>query len=310
MITRFAALRIALILFSFFTAYRVVAQPTLPDITGSFEKGTVILTWDCQYSGVKGISVLRSADSVSDYEVIGFVKKMGKGIQSYTDTHPANGKNFYKLAIVFSSGLTWRSNHFGIRVSGPESGSGKPQEAADSAQKYLNTKTEKTKPVTKIEKESDLVMPKNKPADIGHTKAVKDTCSATSRQKPKPSVSIGSDTSATSAHVLPPAPPRPKIVMKFNGQPDTDDPVFIKSKYVFVDSATGHVDMFLPDDVATHRYSIKFYDRHNHAIMEVPKINTSKIIFDKRNFQREGVYKFILRRDYTELESGYIIIDF
>ena len=66
--------------------------------------------------------------------------------------------------------------------------------------------------------------------------------------------------------------------------------------------------MNLPDDVSTHHYSIKFYDKDNHVVIDVPRINTAKLILDRRNFQKKGVYKFAIRKDILELEHGYITI--
>ena len=72
---------------------------------------------------------------------------------------------------------------------------------------------------------------------------------------------------------------------------------------------SGHVNMNLPDDVKSHHYSVKFFDAHNVMIIDVPHINADHIIIDRRNFQHTGVYRFVLRRDVTELETGYIRIE-
>jgi hypothetical protein len=66
--------------------------------------------------------------------------------------------------------------------------------------------------------------------------------------------------------------------------------------------------MDLPDDIDSHHYSIKFYDGRQQLITEVPHINSAHIIFDKRNFPQKGLYKFELRRDVTEFESGFVSI--
>jgi hypothetical protein len=99
-----------------FLAFLSGAQPVLPDIAGVENKGTVTLSWQCQYNTVKAISVLRANDSMSDYSLIGFVDKTEKGIQTFTDTQPAPGKNCYKLAIEFKTGLMWRSNFYCLKV--------------------------------------------------------------------------------------------------------------------------------------------------------------------------------------------------
>ena len=110
------------------------------------------------------------------------------------------------------------------------------------------------------------------------------------------------------AAVTQPEATRPKIKLTYEDVAE-NTPIFIRSKYVYTDTLTGHVNMSLPDDVGTHSYSVKFFDKDKKLVTEVPKINSQKILIDKRNFQRKGVYQFRLRKDYLELESGFIIID-
>ncbi len=71
-----------------------------------------MLSWICQYSNVKKVTVLRSVDNMHDFVELGSVLHTAKGAQSFIDNHPLPGKNCYKVAILFKTGLTWRSNHF------------------------------------------------------------------------------------------------------------------------------------------------------------------------------------------------------
>lgn len=86
------------------------AQTVLPDFTLTSEKGINLLSWVCQYDGIKSIAVQRSADSIFNYATIGYVKNIAKGSQGYIDGHPLPGMNYYRLYIVFSSDITWTSN--------------------------------------------------------------------------------------------------------------------------------------------------------------------------------------------------------
>lgn len=86
------------------------AQNPLPDIQASRENNMNILSWYCQYDGIKSIAVLRSRDSIYNFTTIGYVKNLKKGLQGYVDGHPLPGNNWYKLYIVFNSDLTWHSN--------------------------------------------------------------------------------------------------------------------------------------------------------------------------------------------------------
>ena len=94
----------------FSSIYSSRAQATLPDIQVSSQKGINILSWICQYDGVKSIAVQRSNDSIYNFATIGYVKNLKKGAQGFVDGHPLPGKNYYRLYIAFNSDLTWYSN--------------------------------------------------------------------------------------------------------------------------------------------------------------------------------------------------------
>lgn len=463
MITTRKSCGIIYILFLVFFSSKAVAQPTLPDMVADEEDGIILLSWTCQYDGVKSIAVLRSADSNFNYSTIGFVKKLSKGVQAYADGHPLPGKNYYKLSIVFNSGLTWGSNHCGIYADSNTIRKSRTLPANDALQKlivtegqekatapksdrpatgikerYVNSavapadrdkymevvKKEPAKPVTdtkdtvievkpqrpqykvKTDEEEDVdadtymehlpeeVKKKltitytddseeisadkyiDRPADkkkVNMTFEDKEDAAAfvatlpkaeqkkftitynidTSEpnadnyiegKKPEPAkkvtmtagnntdmqtlmeripkdnkskvtLSYNIDTAdlhnkAIKEEVKKEAPvaPRQKIAIRFSDDMNVNEAADIKSKYIFNDAISGHVTMNLPEDISTHHYSIKFYDKEGHAVIEIPRINTSKIILDKRNFQKKGQYKFVLRRDVVELESGYINI--
>lgn len=97
-------------------SFFVQAQTELPDITITRKNGVNILSWFCQYDGIKSIAVQRSSDSIYNYTTIGYVKNLKKGNQAFIDGHPRPGDNWYKLYIVFSSDLTWHSNMVKLHV--------------------------------------------------------------------------------------------------------------------------------------------------------------------------------------------------
>lgn len=331
MASKYLPLRIIFILLLFcLIAFRATAQTTLPDIAAAADKGIVILSWNCQYNGIRSITVLRSADSLYNYSVIGKVKKLDKGVQAFVDGHPAAGKNFYKLIILFNSGLNWSSNHCGVTVEQSViETSHLHLPPNDSLQRYIATidtvKAGKintaTEPVTKLTAKSVLDIDANEDTEEKpKTKTLIDEPDDTDMAISKPAepshrIYISFDPDSVLAEVAPSPDTtkkkeehRQRIIISFD-DPGTSVPTIIKSQYIFTDPATGHVDMNLPDDVTTHHYSVKFYNADNQMIIEIPRINASKIIIDKRNFQQKGTYKFILRKDVTELESGYVIIN-
>ena len=382
------------------TVFISAAQPVLPDITGTTEKNVVILSWTCQYDGVKSIAVLRSYDSNFNYSTIGYVKKLYKGVQAFADGHPNLGKNFYKLSIVFNSGLTWSSNHYGVYVDSASLRAGRALPSNEALQKMIVTEPQKTNTAeakatdnksaaAADTEEAPKPRPKltfNDPEDVNAymdmqpeatrkkmtlsyegdpseldadkyidkqakgknqeqqekekkkiTLSFKDNADMAAyieklpedtRKKIKltegtdtarinPDAYIESVKKETAKHIpevvtsapAEPAPPKPRITIAFNDEPLADNVSnTVKSRYVSVNPANGHVVLSLPDDVGTHHYSLKFYDKDNHAVIEIPKINTSNIILDKRNFQKKGTYKFVIRKDILELEHGYITI--
>lgn len=227
------------------------AQPLLPDITGTTEKGVNIISWTCQYEGIKSIAVQRSGDSAYNYITTGYVKNLKKGIQAFVDGHPNAGKNWYRLYIVFNSDLTWYSNRINLPV--------------DSSQ---------------LLKQQAVLPPNDSLQKILGTNSGND-----SLQKLVRKIAIKITTDETEINPL----------------------TYIKSQYIFTNPLTGHVNMELPE-VTKHKYSIKFFNQKEKLVLEVPHIMDSPVIIDKRNFQQKGLYKFILKKDNSQLETGYISI--
>ena len=299
MILKRGALRIIWALLVCFTSPGVSAQPTLPNISGSADKGIVLLSWMCQFTGVKAIAVLHSTDSIYNFKIIGYVKKLDKGIQAYVDGHPDTGKNYYKLSIVFNSGLTWTSNRRLVYIDISKIGPSRlvlPRN--DSLQRFIVTeelyKPEQVNvPKYEFKSDSDQVPAADKKVMTGHKVSLSFEADTT-----------GANTGGNPADSAKPAV-RKKITISFD-EPNIAEDLFIRSMYIFTDSVTGHVRIALPDDVRKHHYSVKFFDKQNHVVLELPKINAAKIIIDKRNFQRKGVFKFVLRKDAVEFESGFI----
>ncbi len=277
-------------------AFRSFAQPTLPDIAGSADKGVVILSWVSQYAGIKSITVLRSQDSTSINQKIGSVQLQDKGVQAFADAHPAAGKNFYKLSIVFKSGLVWSSNRTSVYVDKATLEQSKTElPANDSIQHFVITET----------------MTDTGRHNTGENKTTPNVASAAdTARKHKVLISFDVDPNTISTQSFASngntaIPVKKKITVAFDDQTSSAGTEVV-SRFIFSDKTSGHVHMNLPDDVGTHHYSVKFYNDKNIMIFEVPKINAQNIIIDKRNFQKRGTYRFVLRRDVVELESGYV----
>ena len=333
MASKYRFLHIIFILLLSIVAFNAIAQPTLPDIAGAADKGLVILSWNCQYDGVKKITVLRSSDSSYNFSEIGKVKKLEKGVQAFVDGHPNAGRNYYRIIVVFSSGLTWSSNRCYVEVERSEmEKSNAHLPPNDSIQRYIvTTDTAKRKgavtapPLTKQPVKDNLSVEPEEDSEQATTKTKRtagekedneetDTAGIVKPAEPKRRIYLSFDmdtityTIASSKPQSSNKPVQHKVISVSFDDPTTTMPTFIRSLYVFTDPVSGHVNLNLPNDVASHHYSIKFYNQENQVILEVPKLNASKIIIDKRNFQHSGVYKFVLRKDVTELEQGYITL--
>lgn len=287
---------LAFLLVFFLPVFSVCAQPALPGISGAAENGLVLLSWFCQYDGVKTIAVRRSKDSLYNYKIVGYVKQKEKGVQAFADGHPQPGDNFYKLNIVFNSGLNWSSNFCRVYVDTLQlSVKLAALPGNDSLQRFIITEDiiEKLVPIN----EREITVAR---AESGVAKEIIGV------EGQKVPLLFDADSVATA-----PAPPliKKKVKLSFP-EVDMEEAVGIKSMYVSVNRLNGHVEMSLPEEYKGHHFSIKFYNLQKQMIVDVPGINAPKVILDKRNFQRKGKYKFVLRKDGLELESGYITIIF
>lgn len=89
-------------------------QYPLPAMGIVTDQAQNLLTWYCQYDGVKSIAVQRSSDSVRNFTTIGIINAPKKGMGNYRDTHPTVGKNYYRLSITFGGDLEWFSNTYKV----------------------------------------------------------------------------------------------------------------------------------------------------------------------------------------------------
>ena len=274
-----------------------LAQPTLPDIAVKNEKGSIVLSWNCQYDKLKSIRIRRSADIASGFSVIGELFNQQKGVQSFTDTVPLHGDSYYKLQITFSSGLTWSTNCVQVNVEG------KPD--VKGAQVDTNMRSAELKRVSI----SDPA-----PGKLNDNAFKPDT-----RQKPTQSVKPIAppalisyrDTTAAAVTATTFAPiPKPKVRLRYTDAKDTINgpDLFMESKYVTIDPATGFVLIILPDNASLHHYSLRIFDDRNKMIWQIPMLRQPRTLMDTCNFQKKGVYSFILKKDQFEVDRGNFVI--
>ncbi len=302
----------------------VAAQPLLPDVGAAADKGIVILSWNCQYDGVKSITVLRSTDSEQNYAPVGMVRKIAKGPQAFVDGHAAAGKNYYKLSLLYKTGLNWKTNRVAVVVAPLATETSRfSLPPNDSLQRYIVTENitnaggaGRIATETLVKAGKGRLAPSDQSAVVPSS-TVGRVYETPPHQAPAPkqkvSISFNVDDTKTERPAQPASgalqdPTKRKVTITY--EDPMEHPVdLVKSRYVNTDPASGHILMTLPDDINEHHYSIKFYNSANRAVIEDPHITAAKIIIDRRNFQRRGVYRFVLRKDVTELESGYVTIN-
>lgn len=264
----------------------VNAQPVLPDVVGASSKGINVLSWTCQYSGLKSIAVQRSGDSVFNYVTIGYVSDLKQGVQSFIDGHPNPGDNWYRLYIAFSSDLTWYSNRIKIHIDSAtllEKGVIPPN---DSLQKYAAT--------IKID-ENDVI------ASSFETESNSST--------PATGSSTNVSATTTTDETKPVYKEKSNLSINIPKDDATAQMAYVKSKYVFTNPFTGHVTLELPLNTRS-TYAIKFYTQNNSntPVLDIPRIRQKQVIIDKRNFNKKGIYKFVLYEGYSKMDEGYITI--
>ncbi len=269
----------------------------LPDISVSGDTSAIAISWTSQYSGLKSISILRSVDDVN-YATIDKIKNPAKGPQTYTDHHPAAGKNYYKLLIAFSSGLNWKSNPGSINTGKSSAADTAKKRPGAAAQKLAADTLKPADPVLK-----GFVLHN----DTGFTyythTAIPVPVRKTDTTAPRVNTVTANTVAATNTVT---AAPVKKIVWSAYAAGELAAPLSIKSTHVFIDTETGYIAVNLPEDLEKHHYSLKFFGEDNHLATEIPKLPAPKLLIDKRNFQRSGIYHFVLRRDGLEVEDGYI----
>lgn len=272
-------LRTVLTLLISIIVIEVSAQPILPDMVGASDKGINVLSWTCQYDGIKSIAVQRSTDSVYNYATVGYVKNLKKGPQAYIDGHPDPGNNWYRLYIVFNSDLTWYSNRIKIYIDSATLIDKKVLPPNDSLQKYASG----------IRLDTTMVSATNLDAT------------------PITSTTVNSNnTSANAIDTVQQVVAR--LTISIPEPEEIDQYTYIKSQYVFTNPFTGHINIEIPKEDGYHFFALKFFNLDDVQVLDIPRFTQNEVIIDKRNFKRKGIYKFILKKDREKLEEGYITV--
>ncbi|HLU17236.1 MAG TPA: hypothetical protein VKZ76_04215 [Edaphocola sp.] len=80
-----------------------------------------------------------------------------------------------------------------------------------------------------------------------------------------------------------------------------------QSKYVFTNPFTGNINIELSDALTTS-YRVEFFNSNQKRVVLIPRVNSTTVILDKRNFNQQGVHKFKLYKNGTLFEEGFVTI--
>lgn len=133
-----ATLTICVIVFFSFPA---AAQALLPNITVVSKNGKNYLSWTSGYTGIRQIGIQRSQDSLFNFATIGHAEDPARKVNSFVDTRPMPGKNFYRLFVLLGNNSYFFTNPTSLSlepatVAGPVGNA--PQAYSPSVFVYTN----------------------------------------------------------------------------------------------------------------------------------------------------------------------------
>lgn len=79
------------------------------------------------------------------------------------------------------------------------------------------------------------------------------------------------------------------------------------STYVYTNPYNGNINIELNNalDIA---YKIEFYDAQGKKVLEIPRVNDNLVVLDKRNFQHNGYYRFVVFKENKEFAEGTVAV--
>ena len=287
--------------------------PQLPSMQIITNQAKNILSWTCQYDGIKSIAIQRSSDSVRNFVTIGVLATPKKGIQTYTDLRPLIGKNSYRLSILFAGDVVWFSNTYKVIMDTEVIA--KPIEEVIKLDTTFAVSTPVNAPAVKQPTDFDFTPSVNNDTNpnSGYINTnLEDTLSkkyAVEWFSNTSKVIMDTEVIAKSIEeVIKPnttiAVSKPVNVPAFS-QPT--DFYFTPSVRIYTNPNNGHININL-EDALSKKYSIRFFDPAKNEILRVSRIIKTTLILDKNNFNAKGTYSFQLFDGSIIHETGYITV--
>lgn len=123
-------------------------------------------------------------------------------------------------------------------------------------------------------------------------------------------IQVGVDSAAiANQQALPPNDTLQKIISQMGaaGIESLNTISYVKSRYVFTNPFTGNINIEVPEPFMNNYYVI-FYDQADKQVLKIPRVNDKVVVLDKRNFQKNGIFKFKLYKNAEEFEKGFVTI--
>ena len=79
------------------------------------------------------------------------------------------------------------------------------------------------------------------------------------------------------------------------------------SQYIYTNPYNGNINIELRNalDIA---YKVVFYDDKGQEVLEIPRVNEVFLVLDKRNFQKNGLYRFVVFEGEKKFTDGYVSV--
>ena len=286
----------------FFAAFLLLSQITLaqnplPDFSVTTRgKGKTIIGWYHTYPKISQISIQRSADSLRNYKTILTVPDPTVPQNGFVDTKAPTDFQFYRLFIVLDSG-----KYFFTKPRRPF------WDTAAAAQKMVQRPQDLARvvPVEAVKDKNYTNAPADRPAEPERFIFIKKRDSLIAQYPEKELKKFRDSILYKTKDTLSFVAADTLIIRPF-----VPKEVYKPSLFVFT-SKDGNVTISLPD-VATRKYSVKFFEDNSTPIFEVKQVKESPITLDKANFLHAGWFRFELYENgqLKEKHRFYISKDF
>jgi hypothetical protein len=275
-----------LLIISFFCAFAVAAQDTLPNFTVVAKPNNRnVISWTNTLPFVSQIIIQRSYDSLRNFKTILNVADPSVPQNGFVDTKAPAGTSFYRLFIVFNNGRYQFSRSRRPLRDGAVPTS---EPVLNDNQRVVLSDSLSNKEMTELR---EKLQPDN-PAPITGPKffiikrrgLIIDKVYASALQRYRDSIVNKTRDTLVFEDV-------DTVVLKPYVAPE----IYRASRYIYAEKY-GNVMIDLPD-ATKKKYSVQFFTESKMPLFEIKEIESRSLVVDKTNFIRSGWFWFELYED-------------